>query len=571
MSGPTFQSNKRKPVISRPSLDCGSRSISKKLATQKNSRHNEKPAAITWSGTSNSPHQLIRIRNSMPQTESITAEFYPGDTISPKRTFRKSLLNPENSYLDSLTQDHDLAMMPAGATEIPGRELKRATTISILEEIEALPFPSNSLVPSSLQDFPMDFVRECIRGDNATFAICGRATRDKQIVNWPEMMKLNPETHPFCPSPGNNGALAFVDGRPNTGEVGKTYPTLLRENVGFYKYIGNYKVVERIVMPIEIWKACTDDERLGVVDEIENREWGQTLLTFKGLCTNATDKEEKRINDLLGFFERSEEPCLRMSWTLVQFVSFEEKDYNILVGALKEYKMAREMEHGIEDDASSVASNNTSRGLSADSANQVVNRGIQQPDQLQLSREDLQISSPKDINGIPASISEGEFRPVNKNTPGPAKVAIMSTPTASLALTNNSSPFVLKVPVSVRSTIPSSTNDSSDSTPPDCLSQRENGRWHVHAGRSSRVLDLTISNPEPQSAESQTTSVPIKRQYEEEVDLYGVSPPLQSQQAPVGQMNIARPPSRTLQEILASFSNAKRRRLADSNEKNAGE
>jgi hypothetical protein len=456
--------------------------------------------------------------------------------------------------------------MPAGATEVPDKEFTSPVTISIIEEIEALPLPSAPVVPSALQNFPMDFVREYIRGDNATFSICGRTKRDKQVVNWPEMIKLNAETHPYCPSPGTNGALVFVDGRPNTGEIGKTYPALLREKVGFYTYIGHYKVTKRIIMPVEIWKECTDEDRLSVVDEIENREWGQTLLTSKGLCTNATDKEEKRIDDLLGFFERTKEPHLRMSWTLVQFVSFEEEDYKILVDALKEYEIEQEMEYGVRENASSVASNITSRSMSPGFANQGANMGTQEPDQLQPAKEDLQASTPKIPNDIPISISEAQSFPVNGNATRPAKIAIMCTPTTALDIASYSSPSISKVLLSARSTIPSSTNDSDDVDTPEYLSEAEDGQWRIHVRRAPRIAHLTTPGPSAPQAESQIKSVPFKRQYEEEVDLYGVSPPVQSQPAAVAQVSIARPPSRTLQEILASFTNSKRRKIGESHD-----
>lgn len=458
--------------------------------------------------------------------------------------------------------------MPAGATEIPDKELTSPVAISIIEEIESLPLPSMPLVPSALQNFPMDFVREFIRGDNATFSICGRTKRDKQVVNWPEMIKLNAETHPCCPSPGTNGALVFVDGRPNTGEIGKTYPTLLREKVGFYTYIGHYKVVKRIIMPVEIWKECTDEDRLSVVNEIENREWGQTLLTSKGLCTNATDKEEKRIDDLLGFFERTEEPYLRMSWTLIQLVSFEEEDYKVLVDSLKEYETEQEMEYGVKGNISFVGSNVTSRSVSPGFANQDANIGTQEPDQLQPAKEDLQTSTPKLFNNIPISISEAQSRPVNGNASRPAKVAIMCTPTASLDIASYNSPSVSKVLLSARSTIPSSTNDSDDVDTPEYLSEAEDGRWRIHIRKTPRIAHLTTPGPSAAQAESQIKSVPFKRQYEEEVDLYGVSPPAQLQPAAVAQVSIARPPNRTLQEILASFTNSKRRKIGDSHDNN---
>jgi hypothetical protein len=523
---------------------------------------------ILSSGSSDCSNSTPRIRNQTPQDKS---PIRPEDSISSRRTsHRRSLPNPENISSDSPTQVPDLAMMPAGATEIPGRQLSIPSNVSIADEIDALPLSSKTLVPASLQKFPMEFVREFIRGDNFTFSVCGRTMRDKQIVNWPEMIKLNAETHPRCPSPGSNGALVFVHGRSNTGEIGKIYPTLLREKVGFYTYIGHYKVVKRIIMPVEIWKACTEEERHGVVNEIENREWGQSLLKSKGLCTNATDKEEKRRDDLLGLFERTEEPYLRMSWGLIQFVSFEKADYKVLVDTLKEYEIEQDMEYGYSiEKASPVASDTTSRSLSPDPPNKGVNKGAQQPDEPQSAKEDLQISTPKIPTNIPFSMSEAESRPINGDTTGPAPVAIMYTPGATLAPANNSSPSISKVPVSVRSTIPSSTNESDDVNAPEYLSEAEDGQWRIHTRRTPRILNLATPGPAMPLTKSQLTSVPIKRQYEEEVDLYGASPPVQSQQASVTPVSIARPPNRTLSEILASYTTSKRRKIGESNDKDA--
>lgn len=63
---------------------------------------------------------------------------------------------------------------------------------------------------------------------------------------------------------GKHGALTEVHGRENWGEVGEIYPTIWRgpekSPNASYQYIGHYKVKERVIMPISIWKQYAKRE-----------------------------------------------------------------------------------------------------------------------------------------------------------------------------------------------------------------------------------------------------------------------------------------------------------------------
>jgi hypothetical protein len=164
-----------------------------------------------------------------------------------------------------------------------------------------------------------------------------------------------------------------------------------------------------------------------------------------------------------------------MSWTLLQFISFEQGDYNLLLNALKD--------SGIDDSEIDAA--------------EVDEPGID---------ENISTIAPRGDKSI--------------------KVAIQHTPAIASATPSNVFRSTFKIPASCQSIIPSSTNDTNDCASPEYLSPAPDGRWHIHVGGNQRLMDLAESNPEPLPAGSHNASVPTKRKYLEDVeDLYGVSPP----------------------------------------------
>jgi hypothetical protein len=565
------------PFQSREELDHMTSSQSVNGARRSSSEQSE-PVQITRrrmhikdaprSVTSNSNHQPNLVRSSIPQKQALVVDHKTGDGSLRSRSFRSNTLNPESDHHALPTAVPDKAMMLAGVAGIPDRDLARATAPAIYEEIEDLPLTLVSSIPSSLQDFPLDFVNKYIGGNNESFTQARRAMRDKEIVSWTEMIRINPENQPLSPSKGCNGALIIVDGRAKSGEIGKIYPTLLKANVGYLQYIGHYKVVKRITIPVETWQAYTDDKKYSVAEEVENRKWGQAVLKSKGLSTNSADNREKRIADILGFFERHEEPCLRMNWTLLQFVSFEQEDYNTLLSALKDPEIDEDEigevdieEDEIDEDVSPVASKVISRRMSVETSNQAVKNVVLHPDQLQSFRGGIETPNQRHSGDSHTLMPEPELHETSGDASRPAKITTEHTPTVASAPASNDSRSAFKVPASGRSTVPSSTNDSNDCASPEYLSPAGDNRWRIHASRSSRVMDL-----EPPAGKSYTPSTSIKRQYtEDEVNIYEASPPPRKAQQPsVSQVKVARAPSRTTQQILASFSNfsnAKRRRL----------
>ncbi|KAI9736835.1 MAG: hypothetical protein M1818_005886 [Claussenomyces sp. TS43310] len=219
------------------------------------------------------------------------------------------------------------------ASEASLETTPKGDTGSLLEELLAslssVPTPTGSIAHST-QDLPTDFVRKYIGGNDATFARCGLEKRENQIVEWPEMFKINLAIHENAPTLGQNGALTFVDGRANIGEVGKVYPTLLKKIVGSYQYIGHYRIAKRAIMPVHEWKKLPKEEQFEIASEIEGSVWGQAALSYKKLSLDLPSSREKRLNKILDFFEKPDEPCMRLSWTLLEFIFYNQAQAVIL-------------------------------------------------------------------------------------------------------------------------------------------------------------------------------------------------------------------------------------------------
>jgi hypothetical protein len=197
---------------------------------------------------------------------------------------------------------------------------------TILDEIAALPKPPKSSLPTSLQLLPEDFLRKRIGGNGGTFS---RSNKENKVVHWPEMITINPQYHEHAPTKGKNGALLFIDGRPNTGEVGRIYPTLLRVSSGLSTYLGHYKIVKRVLMPIDIWKTYSYKEQNEIVQDLYNSKWGKDLLSRRRIYP---DEESTRrcYTQIADCFDRGK---LRMCWVLLQFYSFNMDDHNTLINS----------------------------------------------------------------------------------------------------------------------------------------------------------------------------------------------------------------------------------------------
>jgi hypothetical protein len=71
---------------------------------------------------------------------------------------------------------------------------------------------------------------------------------------------------------GAHGALTLVDGRAGCGIVGCIYHTIVRKE----SYLGHYKVTERGVIPVEIWRTWPLRRKQMIVKEVNESLWGRT-------------------------------------------------------------------------------------------------------------------------------------------------------------------------------------------------------------------------------------------------------------------------------------------------------
>ena len=201
--------------------------------------------------------------------------------------------------------------------------------------MEELP-PINVRFPDPLQSFSLSFLREKIGGGEFAFSKVGSAMLKKQIVSWPEVIRIIPEHQKFAPKLGRHGALAFVDGRPGCGEIGKTYPAVFRQNKERFLYIGHYTLVTKETVSLEEWQTWPEEEKLVIVRDIRDTIWGQDLLHSKDLTTREELAQldlKEQADEILKLFDLESEPNLRMTWVVLRLDDFRADDYEILKSA----------------------------------------------------------------------------------------------------------------------------------------------------------------------------------------------------------------------------------------------
>ncbi|RDW85176.1 hypothetical protein BP6252_02766 [Coleophoma cylindrospora] len=234
-------------------------------------------------------------------------------TVTSSLCTNGSLLDPSDSTQEVLTTE-----------TAPSKVADVTNLVSV---------PVTADLPKDVQSFSPAFLREHVGGNESTFAKVSASMKDRQLVAWPEILRINPNHHEFAPELGSHGALTLVDGRVPCGVVGDIYPAILRKNKDKFDYIGHYKLACRVIVAPSEWSLWPISKRAAIAKEIAESTWGETLLTTAGLMTQACTLDD-RIDDILGFFEKEKRPYLRMNWTVLQFDDFKYEDYKTLVSKL---------------------------------------------------------------------------------------------------------------------------------------------------------------------------------------------------------------------------------------------
>jgi hypothetical protein len=205
--------------------------------------------------------------------------------------------------------------------------------------LNSLPRLSTSNIPSEVQSFSSAFIRENIGGTKLTFSRVGTPMVHKQIVRWPELIRINPEAHEYAPYLGSSyGTVTLVEGRfiedrdpCNTGAV---YPGILRRAKDDCEYIGHYKILSWEQVLVGVWKSWSKQRRDSVVKGFDSK-WGDEVLLQNGLQV-LDEWQDSRHQQIHRFFERESKPHLRMVWAILPFHEFNRRDYSALVSkALK--------------------------------------------------------------------------------------------------------------------------------------------------------------------------------------------------------------------------------------------
>ncbi|KAE9382057.1 hypothetical protein N431DRAFT_16849 [Stipitochalara longipes BDJ] len=213
----------------------------------------------------------------------------------------------------------------------------------------SLPPPPRMNLSSGLQNFSSKFVQKHIGGVESTFATVSIDKRD-QAVPWHVIIRANTVAHRYAPRLGVHGALTLVQGKPNNGIIGNTYPVILKTDTDKHSYIGHYEVVSRHTLPVAAWLDEAEGTRIRIAKELADTKWGEQLLRKRDIkCDGATLSD--RIDQILRCFESdSSQPHLRAEWVVLQLKTFKHDQYNNLLAEL-----ATEYYPGADKDVQSVS------------------------------------------------------------------------------------------------------------------------------------------------------------------------------------------------------------------------
>ncbi|KAI9754062.1 MAG: hypothetical protein M4579_004882 [Chaenotheca gracillima] len=205
---------------------------------------------------------------------------------------------------------------------------------NIREIIACLPRPKKLKIPEKPVHFPPDFLREVVGGNAQTFATVSEGMFGKQAFPCKEMIKINPQAHGYAPRTGYHGALNFVDGYPMIGQSGVDYPLFWRAGDD-WEYGGVYRIARRVPIPIAVWQTWGNEFKMGIARGVQNKEWGRELLS--GIGIDPSD-EDVTVHTILDLFERTEEPLLRMKYTILQCVGYNRIHYDLLARELLSWR-----------------------------------------------------------------------------------------------------------------------------------------------------------------------------------------------------------------------------------------
>lgn len=226
----------------------------------------------------------------------------------------------------------------------------RPEKCSLLSDILAkLPPPMQ--IKSRKQSLPKWFVETVLCKDDQTFTTKSTDNRGLDVVDWVTIIRIDPEIHESAPDFHKHGALTFVHGDRNSGQTEKaradrvghekveSYPVFrywqgTRTKADGYYYIGHYKVSSLQTIPRTTWESWPVPQKRRVARNLLLSSWGTDILKQKNipikqknvaimLAPSAFEEEiEDRVDELLLYFYRQEEPNLTMQYTVLKQTQF---------------------------------------------------------------------------------------------------------------------------------------------------------------------------------------------------------------------------------------------------------
>lgn len=97
--------------------------------------------------------------------------------------------------------------------------------------------------------------------------------------------------------------MTLIDGLER-GDEGKRYTLFYKAGTDGWVYSGEYQIIQRVIIPPEVWDTLDEDVRMVHARKIETSSAGQKLLVEKGLVKNNVEAGRLDAEEIMEFFAR---------------------------------------------------------------------------------------------------------------------------------------------------------------------------------------------------------------------------------------------------------------------------
>jgi hypothetical protein len=185
--------------------------------------------------------------------------------------------------------------------------------LAFIENVEKTvagqPVPSTPDVPKTPMSFQLDFLcRSLGCSTNLNYSMIPQDMQgDGQVFPCTTVIKYDP-SHQVVPAiKGKHGTITTVDGQDGQGDLRTVCPLFWKNEKG-WEYGGEYRAVKRIPIPLDVWEACSEDEKRSSAKKVAEAKWRHRLLIEQGLVLDESQAASLSQEQIMEFFRRVRRP-----------------------------------------------------------------------------------------------------------------------------------------------------------------------------------------------------------------------------------------------------------------------